>query len=478
MEEEPLSAGPKTTALYESEFCMLISLGAASLKRELQMENGVVASELPPPKPRPAILVVDEETGKIKKKMSAPDCLWDLDSDQHDMLMSHYGFIFRFVKYAGLYIPVHKENDKHPVVYYIRWLFLGVVTALASYQTIRSLLYILFRADYSAMTALTISMLTCMLTWSFQSILSIFFCIHWQRKNYFGDIFHLTHKVNRSACALEAKSWIYFVMKFAGALTALVVIVCIFTIVAVEAGLSEYFMLDVRALNVYGNEKLIPLTIIIFTYTFFIWVCCMTEFILSTIVAYFESEYFNRQLATVGKNGRDTAEELLEFYLKHCLLADVIYALDRTFEVYTFVMLGSNIPTTIFSLLAFFINLRISWYAAAFTFPSVMVCMITLVGLTAVPAKLHSSVTKIEKILYTNKYIWAPFCEKTYQIAQVFIAHVNQTDLGVSVWGFAVVSKPLILTTVSLTITYLSFLLQMKSSFVPSRVANSTAATF
>ncbi|KAK0412868.1 hypothetical protein QR680_006457 [Steinernema hermaphroditum] len=421
--------------------------------------------------PRPTVLVIDEENGKVKKKKkSAPDCLWDLDDDQHDMLMAHYGFIFKFIKYAGLYIPLHIENDKHPIVYWMRWLFLGAVIALASYQTIFSFIYILFHADYSAMTALTIVMLT----WSFQSILSIFFCIYWQRKNYFGEIFSLTHKVNRSACALEAKSWIYFVIKFAGVLTGVVIIVSVFTVASVETGFCDYLMLDVKAMNVYGNEKLIPLNIAIFTYTFFIWVCCMTQYILCTVMAYFESEYFNRQLATVGKNGRETGEELLEFYLKHCQLADVIYALDRTFEVYTFVMIGSNIPTTIFSLLAFFINLRVSWYAAAFTFPSVVTCMITLIGLTAVPAKLHSSVTKIEKILYTNKHIWAPFCEKTYQIAQVFITHVNQTDLGVSVWGFAVVSKPLILTTVSLTITYLSFLLQMKSSFVPTNLANST----
>ncbi|TKR89336.1 hypothetical protein L596_013458 [Steinernema carpocapsae] len=192
----------------------------------------------------------------------------------------------------------------------------------------------------------------------------------------------------------------------------------------------------------------------------------MSHYSMYTIMIYFESEYFNRQLATVGKNGRETGEELLEFYLKHCQLADVIYQLDRTFKVYTFAMIGSNIPTTIFSLLAFCFNLRVSWYSALFTVPSVVICIITLIGLTAVPAKLHSSITKIEKILYANKRIWSPYCEKTYQIAQVFITHVNQTDLGVSVWGFAVVSKPLILTTVSLTVTYLSFLLQMNSSFV------------
>ncbi|TKR89338.1 hypothetical protein L596_013459 [Steinernema carpocapsae] len=283
--------------------------------------------------------------------------------------------------------------------------------------------YVLFFADYSAKTALTIVELN----WSFQSVLSIMFSLHWTHKNYFAELFRLTHKVNKSASHLESKSWIYFVFKF---------------------GLfdyCDYLLLDIKALSAYG-PKLVTLQMVIFTYSYFVWIGAMSHYIIFTVMVYFESEYFNRQLATVGKNGREIGEELLEFYLKHCQMADVIYHLDRTFEVYTFAMIGSNIPTTIFSLLAFFMNLRVSWVAAVFTGPSVIVCIITLIGLTAVPAKLHRSITKIEKILYANKRIWSPYCEKTYQIAQVFITHVNQTDLGVSVWGFAVVSKPLILT--------------------------------
>ncbi|TKR89339.1 hypothetical protein L596_013460 [Steinernema carpocapsae] len=412
--------------------------------------------------------VATEKDEKTTKEKTA-NILWGLDEDQKAILMDYYGFLLKLEKYDSFYLPKHKDDDIHPLVYYLRWTFIGSVIALAIYQTAYTFFYVFRHADYSAMTALTIVELN----WSFQAILSTFFILHWKSKNYFRDLLQVTHKVNKSASHEEAKTWIYFVLKITLGLSITVFIVALFTIFS---GYSEYTsMLDTKAMMGYGSEKLIPLHIFIFAYTFIVWIDCMSHYTMYTIMVYFESEYFNRQLATVGKNGRETGEELLEFYLKHCQLANVIYQLDRTFEVYTFAMIGSNIPTTIFSLLAFFMNLRVSWVAAVFTFPSCIVCVMSLIGLTAVPAKLHASVARVEKILYSNKSIWTPFCEKTYQIAQVFITHVNQTNLGVSVWGFAVVSKPLILTTISATITYLSFILQLKADIVP--VGNSTLLT-
>ncbi|TKR89331.1 hypothetical protein L596_013453 [Steinernema carpocapsae] len=118
----------------------------------------------PVAKPTPTLQTVNGHQ-KVKKMSSAPDIFWDLEPDQFDMLTSTFGFLFTFVKYSGCYIPLQKEHDIHPVVYYLRWLFIGT----ASYQTTYAFFYVLFYADYSAMTALTIVELT----WSFQSILSI-----------------------------------------------------------------------------------------------------------------------------------------------------------------------------------------------------------------------------------------------------------------------------------------------------------------
>ncbi|TKR89334.1 hypothetical protein L596_013456 [Steinernema carpocapsae] len=397
------------------------------------------------------------------RKPSAPDMVWGLEEEQYDLLMSHYRPLVKLAKYDGCYIPMSKENDINPLIYYFRWLFIGTVVALASYQTMYMFCYIVFQADYSSQTALTIVELM----WSFQSIMSIFFTIYWRREDYITTLFRTAHKVHNSVPQLEAKQWIYFVMKFGVALIIAVVIMSTLIILSVIFGFSRYIMVDLRCLMAYG-EKLIPLQVVLFTYIYFSWVCCMGRFLVFTTAAYFESEHFNKQLAEVGKTDRHVGDELLEHYIKHCQLAKVIYLLDQTFEVYVFFMLASNIPATIFSLIAFFMNLRASWHSALVALPSVVFCMITLLGLTVVPAKLHKSITDVVHILYDNERIWKQHDDKAYQIAQVFITHGKQSILGISVWGFAVVSKPLILTTVSLTISYLSFVLELKSNFVPS----------
>lgn len=54
----------------------------------------------------------------------------------------------------------------------------------------------------------------------------------------------------------------------------------------------------------------------------------------------------------------------------------------------------------------------------------------------------------------------------------MFVNHCNQDTLGISLWGFAVVTKPLILTTTSLTLTYLTLLIEMNG---PSKFGNFSA---
>ncbi|TKR89335.1 hypothetical protein L596_013457 [Steinernema carpocapsae] len=86
-------------------------------------------------------LTVDGDDVKVKKKNSVPDFLWELDQDQRDLLMDHFGLLFKFAKYDSCFIPLHKENDIHEIVYYLRWVFLVTVIALSSYH-----LHVLLRA--------------------------------------------------------------------------------------------------------------------------------------------------------------------------------------------------------------------------------------------------------------------------------------------------------------------------------------------
>ncbi|KAI1727782.1 7tm chemosensory receptor domain-containing protein [Ditylenchus destructor] len=172
-------------------------------------------------------------------------------------------------------------------------------------------------------------------------------------------------------------------------------------------------------------------------------------------------------------------EELSERYATHVSLANRIRVADSTFEVYTFAMVGTNIPTTIFTLLTFFLALQSScWTKILISSPDVLFCICELIGLTAAPAKVHAAIREVESIVYGNLRIWTPFNEKVYQIASVFISHANQSNLGITLWGFAVVTKPLILTTMSLTVTYLTFLLQVQYKDDPCTPNSNTTSHF
>uniref|UniRef100_A0A914E7Q3 Uncharacterized protein n=1 Tax=Acrobeloides nanus TaxID=290746 RepID=A0A914E7Q3_9BILA len=84
--------------------------------------------------------------------------------------------------------------------------------------------------------------------------------------------------------------------------------------------------------------------------------------------------------------------------------------------------------------------------SAFFFLPGPIFSILQLVGLFAVPAKVHLAIQEVRNILYSNPRIWHPFDERTYQIASVFVNHVEQANIGISVWGFTIVTKPLILT--------------------------------
>uniref|UniRef100_A0A914E1F6 Uncharacterized protein n=1 Tax=Acrobeloides nanus TaxID=290746 RepID=A0A914E1F6_9BILA len=115
-------------------------------------------------------------------------------------------------------------------------------------------------------------------------------------------------------------------------------------------------------------------------------------------------------------------------------------------------MIGTNIPTSVFTLITFAIGLRYSWHTMMFSIPVVMFSAAELIGLTAIPARVHATIKRSISIIYGVPRVWKTYNEQVYQIANSFVAHASQTDLGISLWGFAVVSKPLILTKVCTTL--------------------------
>ncbi|GMR35356.1 hypothetical protein PMAYCL1PPCAC_05551, partial [Pristionchus mayeri] len=74
---------------------------------------------------------------------------------------------------------------------------------------------------------------------------------------------------------------------------------------------------------------------------------------------------------------------------------------------------------------------------------------------------------------------WIPYGQKVHTAAVVFSSHLEQEDLGVTIWGFAILSKPLILTFLSAMTTALAIFLQFSDCKrqIESENGNSTLAS-
>ncbi|KIH65614.1 hypothetical protein ANCDUO_04061 [Ancylostoma duodenale] len=102
-------------------------------------------------------------------------------------------------------------------------------------------------------------------------------------------------------------------------------------------------------------------------------------------------------------------------------------------------MLVIIIPSVIFTLMM--LNQRIHGLKdLIICMPSIALCVYSFLGVTVAPARLHDEV---------------------FTIAQVLSSHMEQYDLGISIWGFAILSRPLVLATFSVMAMVLSVIIEL-----------------
>ncbi|CAJ0944389.1 unnamed protein product, partial [Mesorhabditis belari] len=121
-------------------------------------------------------------------------------------------------------------------------------------------------------------------------------------------------------------------------------------------------------------------------------------------------------------------------------------------------MVSTTVPTFLFSLIT--IARRATLFEAFLTVPSLIFCTYGYYSWTVVPAKLHEEIYKSKSLLCMNEKIWESEDREVMAIARTLAIHLDQPDLGISLWGFTMVSKPLILTTLSVLLTFWAFLIE------------------
>ncbi|KAI1712571.1 CRE-GUR-5 protein [Ditylenchus destructor] len=153
------------------------------------------------------------------------------------------------------------------------------------------------------------------------------------------------------------------------------------------------------------------------------------------------------------------SNRLLDSYLTHKRLGGKIAEVDRIFQYYILALVSTGLPITV---LAFIINIRQrSSLSMVFTIDDVFCCFVHLVGFTVLPARVNSKFKAVQKQLYWCSIIWKQYDERIYHISQVFSEHASQLNIGLSLAGLVVITKSVIITSVSVLVPYVILCLQL-----------------
>ncbi|KAI3416246.1 hypothetical protein GPALN_005791 [Globodera pallida] len=302
--------------------------------------------------------------------------------------------------------------------------------------------------------------------WMLQALISMGFIFYWQIRGYLQrlrEVIHFSKGCPRTVSVIK-RTVIFYV-----GMLSVIVFSCLISVWRKFAGDIEADQLvDESIFEIYGNKKMAWLVFVVYTWAFFVLVAVLTFFVCVVTALHHELAAFNStKLSTIGKlsaEGDDMeaiANQLQEHYVTHVELVNRVRNIDKMFEVYIFVIIGTNVPSSIVCVLFFLLSFQSSsWFGLFLSIPDLAFCLLELMALVSTPAKVYARIREVENIVYGNMRIWTPFSDKVYCVASVFVSHANQANLGITLWGFAVITKPLILTMISLTVTYLTFVIQ------------------
>ncbi|KAI6226521.1 hypothetical protein M3Y99_01282500 [Aphelenchoides fujianensis] len=246
-------------------------------------------------------------------------------------------------------------------------------------------------------------------------------------------------------------------------------------------GLIVVFLVSIRIARHFDNEHsaifsydhvfdCLPLAFfarIISWYTCSVYLLLNFYFIASTSIVFNELRDFNRRFAAKLLGGNlhaqdktEVASTLHSFYLDHLFISNKVRALDRAWSVFTFSTAVTTIPALVFGLWTFISRLESNWMH---------------ISLTA--TRIREEIRETRSLLFSSLPLWEHFEARTAHVGQLFAAHLDQDDLGVSIWQFVMLSKQFVFSIVSITITLLVFLLETHNG-TKSLVAHRTMGKF
>ncbi|GMR49547.1 hypothetical protein PMAYCL1PPCAC_19742, partial [Pristionchus mayeri] len=219
----------------------------------------------------------------------------------------------------------------------------------------------------------------------------------------------------------------------------------------------------------FGDRRLFIIVQICALYCILCWGVALYIFSLLVHSAHYEFTYFNEQLCMLNDKYDCPTDDaicdyILQFMKDHKRLVECVRNLDRMFSRYAFLMITTIIPTTMFSFFMIFQKAKVSVvWELLMALPLMSVAIFAFFALVDGPSKLHYSIYNTKSSICANTSIWFPYRTNVYHSALAFVSHLEQANLGISIWEFAVVSKQLVLTTVSAMVTCLALFLEVSN---------------
>ncbi|KAI1710702.1 CBR-GUR-5 protein [Ditylenchus destructor] len=125
------------------------------------------------------------------------------------------------------------------------------------------------------------------------------------------------------------------------------------------------------------------------------------------------------------------------FFTTHKVLTQKVKVIDKTFKMFVFCILLTNVPMTVFG--AITLVRRESLLAFVFALYDFVFCILQLTAFTIIPAQLYAELHMLPSYIDWASSIWTHFDPHLFQIAKAYIDNVDKLNVGVSFGGLALV---------------------------------------
>ncbi|CAJ0572357.1 unnamed protein product, partial [Mesorhabditis spiculigera] len=407
-----------------------------------------ILSQAKPSGPKKCLLAL-----KAAPSHYAEDGCYFLEFDESDASEKQFLFFAKVLHWIGLRFDPRFSCG----VTSLRFLWLSVIICVGIYSAVFDTLQMITNFEQKAAP----STLT-FLVMAVQLVTVMLLMTFWQRHLSFEKFFHYyRHARDAEESYLELEknaSIVRNLRRFWTTQAYVLLTVASFSYVLTSS--HRYDIIHSQHAKVFYFEKLVYIRpVACFIYCTVLNVALHTYICLSNAI-YWEAKKFNVKLYSLKA---DSSAEM-KFKLEHLIrlsarIHRTVRELDSIYKIYAFFTITLIIPSSLFVMLMVFS--RKTAVEMAISMPAVLFCVYQYYGIMY-PARLHDELNRSKAALCMNHHVWVPYEKSVNKLAQTLVMHVEQADLGISLWGFAIVTKPLILTTVSVLMTCLAFLLELR----------------